>query len=110
MSRFESVLATLEDAITDAPKAAAFLGSMFGTMIIENVVSLEKIGNLIRESSKKPGHLQIGLAHEVLENTFEMIKSVKGESFLREICMSSNIELEDFAPQNLPNELVSQSG
>ncbi|XP_019156331.1 PREDICTED: eukaryotic translation initiation factor 4G-like [Ipomoea nil] len=110
ISGFESVLATLEDAITDAPKAAAFLGSMFGTMIIENVVSLEKIGNLLRESIKKPGHLQIGLAHEVLENTFAMIRSVKGESFLREICLISNIELEDFAPRNLPSQLVSQSG
>nr|GME00004.1 eukaryotic translation initiation factor 4G-like isoform X1 [Ipomoea batatas] len=110
ISGFESVLATLEDAITDAPKAAAFLGSMFGTMIIENVVSLEKIGNLLRESIKKPGHLQIGLAHEVLENTFAMIRSVKGESFLREICLSSNIELDDFAPRNLPSQIVSQSG
>ncbi|XP_060207480.1 eukaryotic translation initiation factor 4G-like isoform X1 [Lycium barbarum] len=96
---FESVLATLEDEVTDAPKAAVFLGHIFGRLISENVISLKETGGLIRHGGEEPGHLlQTGLGYEVLESTFDLIRSEKGESALRDICSASSTQLEDFRP------------
>ncbi|XP_042506070.1 eukaryotic translation initiation factor 4G-like isoform X2 [Macadamia integrifolia] len=94
---FELVLSTLEDAVTDAPKAAEFLGLILAKVIVENVASLREIGRLIYEGGEEPGRLlQIGLASEVLGSILESIRLEKGESLLNEICTSSNLRLEDF--------------
>ncbi|CAA7058673.1 unnamed protein product [Microthlaspi erraticum] len=54
---FESVLTTLEDAVNDAPKAAEFLGRIFGKSVTEKVVTLTEIGRLIREGGEEAGSL-----------------------------------------------------
>ncbi|XVE74154.1 hypothetical protein DITRI_Ditri11bG0176100 [Diplodiscus trichospermus] len=96
---FESVLSTLEDAVNDAPKAAEFLGRIFGKVIVENVVSLEEIGRLIYEGGEEPGRLvEIGLAGDVVGSTLGIIKTEKGENVLNEIRASSNLRLGDFRP------------
>ncbi|KAL0923274.1 hypothetical protein M5K25_007323 [Dendrobium thyrsiflorum] len=98
---FQSVLSSLEDAVNDAPKAAEFLGHIFGKVIIENVVPLKEIGRLIREGGEEPGSLvEFGLASEVLFGIFEFIKTEKGDSLLNEIRRGSNLRLEDFRPPN----------
>ncbi|GMP95621.1 hypothetical protein CsSME_00044595 [Camellia sinensis var. sinensis] len=97
----ELVLATLEDTVTDAPKAAEFLGCIIARTIIEKVISLREIGRLIQQGGEYPGRLlQIGLGYEVLQSAFHTIRSDKGESTLNEICTSSNLRLEDFRPIN----------
>ncbi|XP_057979694.1 eukaryotic translation initiation factor 4G isoform X2 [Malania oleifera] len=94
---FEAVLTTLEDAVNDAPKAAEFLGRIFATVILENVISLRDIGRLIYEGGEEAGNLrEVGLAAEVLGSTLEMIKTERGDSVLNEIRTSSNLRLEDF--------------
>lgn len=99
LNRFESVLATLEDEVTDAPKAAVFLGRIFGRLISENVISLKEAGHLIQHGGEESGHLlQTGLGYEVLESTFDLIRSEKGESALKDICSASSTQLEDFRP------------
>ncbi|KAF9623388.1 hypothetical protein IFM89_001308, partial [Coptis chinensis] len=99
MKGFESVLATLEDAVNDAPRAAEFFGRILARVILENVVPLKEIGRLIHEGGEEPGRLQqIGLASEVLANLLEIIKLEKGDSVLNEIRTSSNLRLEDFRP------------
>ncbi|KAM7277517.1 hypothetical protein ACFE04_019383 [Oxalis oulophora] len=96
---FESVLATLEDAVNDAPKAPEFLGSLFAKVVMENIVSLTDIGQLLREGGEEPGSLlEFGLAGDVLGNTLEKIKLEKGEDFLNEIRSSSSLRLDDFRP------------
>ncbi|XP_020586191.1 eukaryotic translation initiation factor 4G-like [Phalaenopsis equestris] len=100
ISGFESVLSSLEDAMNDAPKAAEFLGQIFGKIIVENVVSLKEIGGLIREGGEEPGGLvEFGLASEILLGILEFIKADRGESVLNEIRRGSNLRLEDFRPQ-----------
>ncbi|KAL7164960.1 hypothetical protein ACSBR2_040787 [Camellia fascicularis] len=97
----ELVLATLEDTVIDAPKAAEFLGCIIARTIIEKVISLREIGQLIQQGGEYPGRLlQIGLGYEVLQSAFHTIQSDKGESTLNEICTSSNLWLEDFRPIN----------
>ncbi|KAM7276129.1 hypothetical protein ACFE04_017995 [Oxalis oulophora] len=96
---FESVLATLEDAVNDAPKAPEFLGSLFAKVILENIVSLTDIGQLIREGGEEPGSLlEFGLAGDVLGNTLEKMKLEKGDAFLNEVRSNSSLRLEDFRP------------
>lgn len=48
---------TLEDAVNDAPKAAEFLGGIFGKSVMEKVVTLTEIGRSIREGGEEPGIL-----------------------------------------------------
>ncbi|KAG1360712.1 eukaryotic translation initiation factor 4G [Cocos nucifera] len=96
---FESVLASLEDAVNDAPRAAEFLGRMFAKVILENVVPLREIGKLLRQGGEEPGRLlELGLASEILGSTLEVIKMEKGESVLNEIRAISSLRLEDFRP------------
>ncbi|XP_011085625.1 eukaryotic translation initiation factor 4G-like [Sesamum indicum] len=96
---FESVLAVLEDAVNDAPRAAEFLGRIFAKVVMENVISLSEIGRLIYEGGEEQGQLvEIGLAAEVLGSVLDIIKSEKGDSVLNEICSSSNLRLENFRP------------
>ncbi|CAI8612435.1 unnamed protein product [Vicia faba] len=96
---FESVLSTLEDVVTDAPKAPEFLGRIFAKAITEDVVSLKEIGRLVHDGGDEPGRLlQIGLAADVLGSTLEMIQTEKGEAFLAEIQTSSNLQLQTFQP------------
>lgn len=93
------MLTTLEDAVNDAPKAAEFLGRIFGIVIVENVIPLRDIGRLIHEGGEEPGQLlEVGLAADVLGSTLEVIKSEKGETVFNEIRSSSNLRLEDFRP------------
>nr|XP_029123295.1 eukaryotic translation initiation factor 4G isoform X2 [Elaeis guineensis] len=96
---FESVLASLEDAANDAPRAAEFLGRMFAKVILENVVPLREMGELLQHGGEEPGRLlELGLASEVLGSTLEVIKMEKGESVLNEIRAISNLRLDDFRP------------
>ncbi|XP_055817621.1 eukaryotic translation initiation factor 4G-like isoform X2 [Solanum dulcamara] len=97
---FENVLTTLEDAVNDAPRAAEFLGRIFGKVILENVIPFNEIGSLIYKGGEEEGRLvEIGLAAEVLGSTLEMIKLEQGDSVVSEICRSSNMRLENFRPQ-----------
>ncbi|CAA3032102.1 eukaryotic translation initiation factor 4G isoform X1 [Olea europaea subsp. europaea] len=96
---FESVLAGLEDAVNDAPRAAEFLGRIFAKVILDDIVPFSEIGRLIYEGGEEQGRLiEIGLAAEVLGTILEMIKSEKGDSALSEICSSSDLQLENFRP------------
>ncbi|KAI3444835.1 hypothetical protein Pfo_001500 [Paulownia fortunei] len=96
---FASVLAVLEDAVNDAPRAAEFLGRIFAKVILENVISLSKIGQLIYEGGEEQGRLvEIGLAAEVLGSILDIIKLEKGDSVLNEIRSSSKLRLENFRP------------
>ncbi|XP_049389218.1 eukaryotic translation initiation factor 4G [Solanum stenotomum] len=97
---FENVLTSLEDAVNDAPRAAEFLGRIFGKVILENVIPFNEIGSLIYKGGEEEGRLvEIGLAAEVLGSTLEMIKVEQGDSAVSEICRSSNMRLENFRPQ-----------
>ncbi|KAL0380034.1 UNVERIFIED_CONTAM: Eukaryotic translation initiation factor 4G [Sesamum angustifolium] len=79
MARFESVLAILEDAVNDAPRAAEFLGRIFAKVVMENVISLSEIGRLIYEGGEEQGRLvEIGLAAEVFGSVLDIVKSDKG--------------------------------
>ncbi|XP_068655929.1 eukaryotic translation initiation factor 4G-like isoform X2 [Aristolochia californica] len=96
---FESVLSTLEDAITDSPKASEYLGLIFSKIILENVVPFREVGRLIHEGGEEPGSLvQSGLAADVLVSVLEAIRREKGDLILNEIRMKSNLRLEDFRP------------
>lgn len=103
MTRFESILTTLEDAVNDAPKAPEFLGRIIGRAVVENVVPLSEIGPLLHEGGEEPGSLlKLGLAGDVLGSILEIIKLEKGEAVLNEIRGASNLRLEDFRPPD-PN-------
>ncbi|KAL6565829.1 hypothetical protein OROHE_004884 [Orobanche hederae] len=103
---FESVLAVLEDAVNDAPRAAEFLGHTFASVVLENVVSLSEIGRLIYEGGEEQGRLvKIGLAADVLGSILDTIKLEKGDSVLNEIRSSSNLRLENFRPQDFKKPL-----
>ncbi|KAG9440336.1 hypothetical protein H6P81_020501 [Aristolochia fimbriata] len=96
---FEVVLSTLEDAITDSPKAAEYLGHIFSKIILENVVPLGEVGRLIHEGGEEPGSLlQSGLAADLFFHILDGIRRDKGDSVLNEIRMNSNLQLEDFRP------------
>ncbi|KAF8092378.1 hypothetical protein N665_0415s0001 [Sinapis alba] len=96
---FECVLTTLEDAVNDAPKAAEFLGRIFGKSVLEKVVTLTEIGRLIREGGEEPGSLlEFGLGGDVLGSVLEMIKTEAGEEALVEIRRRSGLRIEDFKP------------
>ncbi|KAI9381932.1 hypothetical protein POPTR_014G052600v4 [Populus trichocarpa] len=100
---FESVLTTLEDAVTDAPKAPEFLGRILGRVVVENVVPLKEIGRLLHEGGEEPGSLlKFGLAGDVLGSVLEMIKAENGQGVLNEIRNASNLRFEDFRPPH-PN-------
>ncbi|TQE06354.1 hypothetical protein C1H46_008062 [Malus baccata] len=103
---FETVLSTLEDAVIDTPRAPEFLGLIFAKVILENVVSLNQIGQLIQEGGEEPRHLlEVGLAGNILGNVLEIIKSEKGDNDLNDIRTSSNLRLETFRP---PDPLKSR--
>ncbi|XP_047956845.1 eukaryotic translation initiation factor 4G-like [Salvia hispanica] len=96
---FESVLAVLEDAVNDAPRAAEFLGRFFARVVLENVVSLAEIGQLVYEGGEEQGSLvEAGIAADVVGTIFDTIKSEKGDSVLNEIRSSSNLQLQKFRP------------
>ncbi|KAK9706310.1 hypothetical protein RND81_07G115900 [Saponaria officinalis] len=96
---FEFVLTNLEDTVNDAPKAPEYLGHMLGKVVLENVLPLKEVGRLIQNGGEEPGRLrEIGLAAEVLGSLLEMIKSEKGETTLKEIRASCNLQLQDFRP------------
>ncbi|GAB2270876.1 hypothetical protein Dimus_005741 [Dionaea muscipula] len=96
---FGSVLTNLEDTVNDAPRAAEFLGRLFGKVIIENIVSLGELGQLICNGGEEPGRLcEVGLAGDILGSILDMIKSDKGESALNSIRAASNLRLQDFLP------------
>lgn len=96
---FESVLSMLEDTVTDAPRAAEYLGRIFVKIILENVIPLREIGRIIHEGGEEPGHLlEIGLASEVLGYILEIIKEEKGDPAFKEIITNSGLKLDDFRP------------
>lgn len=85
--------------MNDAPKAAEFLGHIFGIVVVGNVLPLKEIGRMILEGGEEPGSLiEFGLASEVLFGILEFIKTEKGDSFLNEIRRGSDLRPEDFRP------------
>ncbi|PWA13633.1 initiation factor eIF-4 gamma, MA3, Armadillo-type fold protein [Artemisia annua] len=99
---FESVLSTLEDAVNDAPKAGEFLGQLFAKVLLENVIPYKEVWRLIYEGGEEPGGLvKTGHAAEVLGVILEIIKSEKGDPFLKDLYADSNLRLENFrSPTN----------
>ncbi|XAR54216.1 hypothetical protein NMG60_11029250 [Bertholletia excelsa] len=96
---FESVLTTLEDAVSDAPKAGEFFGDLLAKVIMANVVHFKEIGQLIYKGGEEKGRLvEIGLAAEIVGTILDTIKTDKGESLVNEIRASSSLKLENFQP------------
>ncbi|XXG75706.1 hypothetical protein AAC387_Pa08g0222 [Persea americana] len=94
---FETVLATLEEAVTDSPKAAEYLGRILGKVISENAVPLREIGRIILDGGEEPGRLkETGLASDVLVSIFEFLKGDRGDTILSEMWRNSNLRLEEF--------------
>ncbi|XP_040381953.1 eukaryotic translation initiation factor 4G isoform X2 [Oryza brachyantha] len=96
------VLASLEDALSDAPRAAEYLGRLLARFVVESILSLQEVGTLIEQGGEEPGDLvHHGIGADVLGAVLEYIKVEKGDSFLNEAKASSNLKLEDFRPQHL---------
>ncbi|XP_062186158.1 eukaryotic translation initiation factor 4G-like [Phragmites australis] len=94
---FQHVLSTLEDAVTDAPKATVFLGRIFAKFILEDVISLTEIGGLLQEQDggeEPAGHhaLDGSLVSEVLGSMLESIRVERGDSAVDEIRAKSNLQ------------------
>ncbi|KAF0905110.1 hypothetical protein E2562_000910 [Oryza meyeriana var. granulata] len=97
-----SVLASLEDALSDAPRAAEYLGRLLARFVVESILSLQEVGTLIEQGGEEPGDLvHHGIGADVLGAVLESIKVEKGDSFLNEAKTSSNLKLDDFRPQHL---------
>ncbi|XP_038881666.1 eukaryotic translation initiation factor 4G-like isoform X2 [Benincasa hispida] len=95
----QSVLATLDDAVNDAPKAPQFMGRLLANLMWENLISLKEIGKFIYEGGEEPGSLvQAGIAADVLGNVLEVVQLDKGQIFLNEVLKSSDLQLEIFRP------------
>ncbi|KAI3743857.1 hypothetical protein L1987_56924 [Smallanthus sonchifolius] len=94
---FESVLSTLEEAVTDAPKATEFLGRMLARILLENAIPYTEVWQLIQEGGEEQGRLvETGLAAEVVGVILEIIKSEKGDRFLNDMRAASNLHVEIF--------------
>lgn len=94
---FQHVLSTLEDAVTDAPKATKFLGQIFARVILEDGISLREVGGLLqeRDGREEPaGHhaLDDSLASEVLGSMLESIRVERGDNTVDEIRAKSNLQ------------------
>ncbi|CAA6669768.1 unnamed protein product [Spirodela intermedia] len=86
---FRTVLSSLEDTATDAPRAGEFFGRMLAKVVMEGVMSLAEVGKLIEEGGEEPGRLvEVGLAGDGAE----------GEEYAKEACLGSGIQLETFRP------------
>ncbi|KAM0847510.1 hypothetical protein ACQ4PT_054973 [Festuca glaucescens] len=97
-----SVLSSLEDALSDSPRALEYLGQLFARFVLENILLLQDVGRLIEEGGEEPGYLvREGIAAEVLGAVLESIRIEKGDLFLKEAKTGSNLKLEDFRPQHL---------
>ncbi|RLM64959.1 hypothetical protein C2845_PM16G15390 [Panicum miliaceum] len=82
---FQHVISTLEDVVTDAPKATKFLGEIFAKVIMEDVISLTGVGGLLQEPDgrEKPAErhaLDDSLASEILGSMLESIRVKRGDS------------------------------
>uniref|UniRef100_A0A804NZ89 Histone H2A n=1 Tax=Zea mays TaxID=4577 RepID=A0A804NZ89_MAIZE len=78
-ARFQHVLSTLEDAVTDAPKATKFLGQIFARVVLEDEISLTEGGGLLQEwdGREEPAGqhaLEDNLASEDLGSMLESIR------------------------------------
>ena len=97
IARFQHVISTLEDAVTDAPKATKFLGQIFARVILEDGISLTEVGGLLqeRDGREEPaGHhaLDDSLASEVLGSMLESIRVERGDNAVDEIRAKSNLQ------------------
>ncbi|CAN6211959.1 unnamed protein product [Urochloa humidicola] len=98
-----SVLDSLEDNLSDAPRATEYLGRLLARFVLENILLLQEVGKLIQEGGEEPGHLvQGGIAADILWAVLDSLRLEKGgDSFLNEVKSSSILKLEDFRPQHL---------
>lgn len=97
-----SVLGSLEDALSDSPRASEYLGRLLARFVLEKILLLQDVGRLIEEGGEEPGYLvREGIAADILGAVLESIKVEKGDAVLNEAKSSSNLKLEDFRPQHL---------
>ncbi|PWZ43834.1 Eukaryotic translation initiation factor 4G [Zea mays] len=94
---FQHVLSTLEDAVTDAPKATKFLGQIFARVVLEDGISLTEVGGLLQEwdGREEPAGqhaLEDSLASEVLGSMLESIRVERGDNAVDEIRAKSNLQ------------------
>ncbi|XP_020170804.1 eukaryotic translation initiation factor 4G [Aegilops tauschii subsp. strangulata] len=97
---FQNVLSTLEDAVTDAPKATEFLGRIFAKVILEDVLSLTEVGVLLQDGGEEPASDQ-KLASEVLGSMLESIRVERGDSAMDEISARSKPHPENLRQPGL---------
>ncbi|KAL6856105.1 hypothetical protein ACP4OV_018907 [Aristida adscensionis] len=96
-----SVLASLEDTLSDAPRATEYLGRLLARFVQENILPLQEIGRLI-QGGEEPGDLvRDGIAADILGAVLESIRLEKGDQFLNEAKASSSLKFEDFRPKHL---------
>lgn len=74
-SRLATVLGSLEDALSDAPRAAEYLGRLLARFVVESILSLQEVGTLIEKGGEEPGELvHHGIGADVLGAVLESIK------------------------------------
>ncbi|WVZ86583.1 hypothetical protein U9M48_033339, partial [Paspalum notatum var. saurae] len=93
---FQHVLSTLDDVMTDAPKATMFLGQIFARVILEDVISLTEIGGLLQEQDDREEvarhAVDDSLTSEIMGSMLESIRVERGDSAMDEICAKSNLQ------------------
>ncbi|KAG8080159.1 hypothetical protein GUJ93_ZPchr0007g4033 [Zizania palustris] len=89
------VLASLEDALSDAPRAAEYLGRLLARFVVESILSLQEVGTLVEKGGEEPGDLVLhGVGADVLGVVLESIREEKGDSFLNEAKTSSKLNIK----------------
>ncbi|KAJ1291366.1 hypothetical protein BS78_02G311500 [Paspalum vaginatum] len=97
-----SVLDSLEDTLSDAPRATEYLGRLLARFVQERILPLQEVGKLIQEGGEERRYLiQDGIAADILGAVLDSIRLDKGDSVLNEVKSSSSLKFEDFRPQHL---------
>lgn len=97
-----SVIDSLEDTLSDAPRATEYLGRLLARFVQENILPLQEVGKLIQEGGEERRYLvQDGIAADILGAVLDSIRLEKGDPFLNEVKSTSSLKFEDFRPQHL---------
>ncbi|WVZ66319.1 hypothetical protein U9M48_015559 [Paspalum notatum var. saurae] len=91
-----SVLDSLEDTLSDAPRATEYLGRLLARFVQENILPLQEVGKLIQEGGEERRYLvQDGIAADILGAVLDSIRLEKDNQLMGAVTK----QLSFFAPQ-----------
>lgn len=93
---FGTVISVLEDTRVDVPKAPEYLATMFGKLLVANVLTLKQIAKLLQQEQESGESIEVRVVLNMFADVLNIVRAEMGETAMCDMYRASGLHIEEF--------------